>query len=80
MCDLEVDLDRLAGLHGADPEPLKVKASVEMPRFVEDGLANWDGGGITVTERGRPFVRSIAALFDAYLNQASGEPRHSRAI
>ena len=80
MCDLEVDLRRSPPEHGADPEPLKVKATVEMPRFVEDGLANWDGARITVTERGRPFVRSIAALFDAYLNQASGEPRHSRAI
>jgi oxygen-independent coproporphyrinogen-3 oxidase len=80
MCDLEVDLDGLAGKHGADPERLKVAASEGMPRFVEDGLANWDGGRIAVTERGRPFVRSIAALFDAYLNQAGDKPRHSGAV
>jgi oxygen-independent coproporphyrinogen III oxidase len=80
MCDLEVDLDSLAGKHGADPERLKVAASEGMPRFVEDRLANWDGRCIAVTERGRPFVRSIASLFDAYLNQAGDEPRHSLGV
>ena len=80
MCDLEVDLDGLAGKHGADPGQLKAAAAGGMPRFVEDGLASWDGGRIAVTERGRPFVRSIAALFDAYLNQAGDKPRHSRAV
>ncbi len=80
MCDLKVDLDGVAGEHGADPERLKVAASEGMPRFVDDGLANWDGRRIAVTERGRPFVRSIAALFDAYLSQASDKPRHSRAV
>ncbi len=80
MCDLEVDLDGLAGKHGADPGQLKATAAGGMPRFVEDGLASWDGGRIAVTERGRPFVRSIAALFDAYLNQAGDKPRHSRAV
>ena len=50
-------------------------------RFVEDGLATWDGRRVAVTELGRPFLRSVAALFDAYLAAAEdGRPRHSRAI
>ncbi len=35
---------------------------------------------IVVSERGRPFVRSVAAVFDAYLAQATDTPRDSRAV
>ena len=80
MCDLEVDLDAVAGERSADPAQLKVAASEGMARFVDDDLASWDGRRIVVTEQGRPFVRSIAALFDAYLNQAGDKPRHSSAL
>ncbi|HME85261.1 MAG TPA: coproporphyrinogen III oxidase, partial [Roseiarcus sp.] len=75
-----VDLDAVAGEYGADPGQLKDAASRGMARFVDDGLASWDGRRIVVTEQGRPFVRSIAALFDAYLGQPSDKPRHSRAV
>jgi oxygen-independent coproporphyrinogen-3 oxidase len=33
---------------------------------------------VRVTEGGRPFVRLVAAAFDAYLNP--GETRHAKAI
>ena len=80
MCDLEVDVDEVADRHGADPAPLKEAAMAGLPRFEADGLAHWDGRRIVVSERGRPFVRSIAALFDAYLARDADKPRHSRAI
>ena len=80
MCDLEVDVEAIAAKHGADAAPLTAAASEGMPRFEEDGLASWDGRRIVVSERGRPFVRSIAALFDAYLARQTLKPRHSRAV
>ncbi len=80
MCDLEVDVEAIAAEHAADPAPLAQAASEGLQKFVEDGLASWDGRRIAVSERGRPFVRSVAALFDAYLAQASEKPRHSRAV
>jgi len=80
MCGLEVDLDAIAREHHADPQLLKAAASAGIAQFVEDGLAKWDGRQIAVTEAGRPFVRSIAALFDAYLSQDAEKPRHSRAV
>ncbi len=80
MCDLAVDIDAVAAEHRADPAPLRAAASGGMPRFEEDGLAAWDGRRIVVTERGRPFVRPIAALFDLYLARQSDKPRHSRAV
>jgi oxygen-independent coproporphyrinogen III oxidase len=80
MCDLEVDIEAVAAEHAADPAPLTQAAAEGLQKFVEDGLASWDGRRIVVSERGRPFVRSVAALFDAYLAQASDKPRHSRAV
>jgi oxygen-independent coproporphyrinogen III oxidase len=80
MCDLEVDLDAVAAEHCVHSAPLKAAASDGMTRFEEDGLASWDGRRIVVGERGRPFVRSIAALFDAYLARPSDKPRHSGAV
>ena len=80
MCDLEVDLEAVAFKHGADPSPLIESAAIGLPRFVADGLARWDGRRIAVNECGRPFVRSIAALFDRYLSQDGHNPAHSRAL
>jgi len=79
MCDLEVDVVARAAAHGADPAPL-VAALAGLAPFAADGLANWDGARLSVSEKGRPFVRSVAALFDAYLKQADDKPRHSRAV
>jgi oxygen-independent coproporphyrinogen-3 oxidase len=79
MCDLEVDVEAVAAEHVADPAPL-AQAAQGLQKFIEDGLASWDGRRIAVSERGRPFVRSVAALFDAHLAEAGDKPRHSRAV
>jgi oxygen-independent coproporphyrinogen-3 oxidase len=79
MCDLEVDIEELAAAHLADPAPLRRQAE-GIARFQRDGLATWDGRRIEVTEKGRPFLRSLAALFDAYLQQDEQRPKHSQAI
>ena len=80
MCDLEVDLEAVASKHGADPSPLIKSAAIGLPRFVSDGLAHWDGRRVKVNECGRPFVRSVAALFDSYLTEDGSRPSHSRAV
>jgi oxygen-independent coproporphyrinogen-3 oxidase len=80
MCYLTVDLEAVAAEHRADPAPLKSAASKGISRFEEDGLAAWDGRRLVVTDRGRPFVRSIAALFDVYLPGQNETPRHARAV
>lgn len=79
MCDLEVDVVDVAREHGADPTALIADAR-GLARFVEDGLATWDGHRVEVTEKGRPFVRSVAVLFDAYIKHDDEKPRHSRAV
>ncbi len=80
MCDLVVDIEAIAGAHDADPAPLIADAAEGIDRFVEDGLCFWDGSLIAVTKQGRPFVRSIAALFDVYLHRQTDSPRHARAV
>jgi len=53
----------------------------EMQLYCEsdaDGLAKFDGEVFRLTEGNRPFVRSVAAAFDAYLN-ADGA-RYSIAV
>ncbi len=79
MCDLSVDLVEVATAHGVDPAPLLASAAA-LDRFEADGLATWDGARLSITERGRPFLRNVATLFDAYLKSNDAAPRYARAI
>jgi oxygen-independent coproporphyrinogen-3 oxidase len=79
MCDLEVDLRAVAAAHHADPEPLIADAAA-LARFEDDDLVRRTGDTVRVTEAGRPFVRNVAAIFDAYLNPADAAPRHAQAV
>jgi oxygen-independent coproporphyrinogen-3 oxidase len=55
-----VDLDASEALH--DVEALE--------GLIEDGLVRLDGSRLIVTDTGRPFLRNIASLFDAYPSPA----------
>jgi oxygen-independent coproporphyrinogen-3 oxidase len=44
----------------------------------ESGIVRRHGRHIAMTEKGRPFVRLVAAAFDAYL--AKNQKRHSVAV
>lgn len=80
MCDLAVDLPAIAKSFGIESEILLSQAPA-LENFAADGLVEWDGARLRITEQGRPFVRNVAALFDAYLNQTpSPHLRHSRAV
>ncbi len=80
MCDLAVDLREVRARHGQAMTHLPdLGDAVErLKPFFEDGLAVADGDRIIVTDAGRPLVRSIAAVFDAYLDPSA--VRHSRSV
>ena len=72
MCDLAVDLDAYGG--GTD---FSGELDV-LDCLSEAGIVRRDGRQITITESGRPFVRLVAAAFDAYLPK--NQKRHSVAV
>jgi len=77
MCDLAVDLDEVAKRHNADVT-MFIPEMAKLTDMANDGIVTIGNNKIQVTETGRPFVRLVAAAFDAYLSQ--GKARHSRAV
>lgn len=77
MCDLEFSTKGLRGQFGQAADALAAEAR-EMVAADDEGLVAATADGFTVTERGRPFVRTIAARFDAYLG--AGAARHSAPV
>lgn len=77
MCDLAFDADALRAQYGVAGDGLIAEAG-HLCQDDRDGLVRTTTTGFAVTERGRPFVRSIAARFDSYLSQ--GAARHSVAV
>ena len=73
MCDLALDLDKFGG--GAAQFAAEIKA---LAPLAEQGLLTIEGGRITVTPGGGPYVRIAAAAFDTYL--AASQKRHSVAV
>ena len=56
-------------------------ARVELVDLVRDGIVAIDDRQLRVTGGGKPFIRNVAAFFDAYLRTAAKEgPVYSRAI
>ncbi len=77
MCDLAVDLDSVAARFGVDAGALRPDPE-RVAELVGHGLMRLEGSRIVVPEAGRPFVRSVCTLFDAYLSRT--EVRYSRAL
>ncbi|CAA7614608.1 Oxygen-independent coproporphyrinogen-III oxidase [Candidatus Terasakiella magnetica] len=77
MCDLEIDLDVVAGRHGVDGGQFAAELD-SLGGLVADGLARVEGHRVFVTDEGRTLVRAVCAAFDRYLK--AGEQRHSKAV
>lgn len=71
MCDLALDLDTL-------PAGLLTQVRPALEALEAEGLLRLSPGWLTVPEEARPFLRHVAACFDAYLGQ--GKARHSAAV
>ncbi|MBX3582082.1 MAG: oxygen-independent coproporphyrinogen III oxidase [Rhizobiaceae bacterium] len=77
MCESGFCLADLRSLYPGEADRLAAEATASAERDT-DRLVNWDGAVFRVTERGRPFIRTIAAGFDTFLRQ--DEKRHSIAV
>jgi oxygen-independent coproporphyrinogen III oxidase len=77
MCHLAVDLAATAARHAAPPAPLVTPG---LAHLAADGLIEWDGSRLQVTEKGRPFLRTVASAFDAYYRPQPDSPRYSQGV
>jgi oxygen-independent coproporphyrinogen-3 oxidase len=76
MCDLTVDL---AAPDGEDDGDDGFASELNrLAAMAADGLVEIEGSRLAISERGRPFMRTICAVFDRYLTADAG--RYSRAV
>ncbi|MGE0025205.1 MAG: oxygen-independent coproporphyrinogen III oxidase [Hyphomicrobium sp.] len=72
MCDLSFSASDLRRRFGAAALALIAEAS-DIVEADQDGLVEPTSDGFRITERGRPFVRTICACFDAYLGEETAQ-------
>jgi oxygen-independent coproporphyrinogen-3 oxidase len=77
MCDMAFSADDLRSRFGAVADPVIADARALIAAD-EHALLQATPDGFEVTKRGRPFIRSICARFDAYLGKAPA--RHSAGV
>jgi oxygen-independent coproporphyrinogen-3 oxidase len=80
MCQFELDVSRLEEPHGIVFGEYFAAELAALQEFVELGLVEIGADAITVTRRGRYFVRAIAAVFDRYLQSDRERVAYSRII
>ena len=74
MCDLSVDLAGAGSEAGCGFET----ALTSLRPLADQGLVEIADRTVRITERGRPYLRLVAAAFDAYL--PTSKSAHSRAV
>lgn len=77
MCDLAFPARELRLRYGSQSEEIFREAEALLAAD-QDHLIESDGEAFRVTDRGRPFVRSIAACFDAYFDTTTA--RHAPGV
>lgn len=78
MCDMAVDLDAIADETGFDIATDFTDELESLEPFQENGSVQIEGHRIRITEKGRPYMRLVASVFDTYLTRANS--RHSVAV
>ena len=77
MCDMAVDLERLAHHHGVDPA-LFLDDLDRLQSLTNDNLVQIEGWKVIIPQHARLAMRSVASAFDAYLME--GQNRHAAAV
>lgn len=77
MCDFSVDYGVIAENMLGDASAFDA-AQEDLAQLIREGVAFQEGRRVSITETGRPFMRLVAAAFDAYLPTRAA--RHSVAV
>jgi oxygen-independent coproporphyrinogen-3 oxidase len=77
MCDMAVDLSKIARSHHRDPSSAIVDRS-RLESLIADGAVTMDDDRLSVADGAEFLVRSVASTFDAHLARSAAT--HSRAV
>lgn len=77
MCDLAVDLAAICRRHGR-PAGHFAPELARLAELAQDGIVEIRGAELRIPEAARPFMRLVAAVFDAYLPLSSAA--HAKAV
>lgn len=80
MCYDSLSFDDFGREHGIDFREYFAREIERLGPLVDDGLIDLDDQGVAITEKGRLLLRSIAMVFDRYIDQAENDNRFSKAI
>jgi len=80
MCYDSLSFDDFSAEHDVDfREYFKIEIK-RLAALADDGLIELDESGIAITQKGRLLLRSIAMVFDRYIDQSENDNRFSKAI
>ena len=77
MCDFSVDYGAIAETMMGDVAAFDA-AQDDLSQLIREGVATQEGRRVAITQAGRPFMRLVAAAFDAYLPARAA--KHSVAV
>ena len=80
MCYDSLSFDDFGEEHGIDFRSYFADEIKRLDPLVKDGLIDLDDAGVAITQKGRLLLRSIAMVFDRYIDQAENDNRFSKAI
>ncbi len=80
MCDLQLDFASLGKKWNIDSSSYFKEAMPPLWEMAKDGLIEWAGTGLRVTDTGRMFLRNIATAFDACYKDPEKQKRYSKTV
>jgi len=80
MCYDSLSFDDFGAEHDIDFRKYFATEIKRLPPLAEDGLIELDESRIVITQKGRLLLRSIAMVFDRYIDQDENDNRFSKAI
>jgi oxygen-independent coproporphyrinogen-3 oxidase len=80
MCYDSLSFDEFSAEHGIDFRTYFATEIEHLKALAEDDLIELNQSSISITQKGRLLLRSIAMVFDRYIDQAENDNRFSKAI
>jgi oxygen-independent coproporphyrinogen-3 oxidase len=80
MCHFEIPIKSLEIAHLIRFSQYFAAEIGELTPFIDNGLMSLDADWLTITDKGRFFIRNICMVFDRYLREGRERARYSKAL